>query len=130
MRKRTCFGIIFLCHKSKRLRGGFTLIELMVVIAVISVLSKTVVPFFKKAYRTYKIYEVYYQADMLLSALLSHYLIMNEDNSSATGYRNVILDKFTAFLPRGFFDPTKYVDSYKNSRYLNLTSPEESSGWL
>ena len=57
---------------------GFTLMELMVVIGIISIIGMAIGPGLKKTYQEFKINETLDITDILIKSLRSYYLIYNE----------------------------------------------------
>ena len=71
-------GSILAKHTSKIKHGGFTLIEMLVVIGIIAIVSSVAVPSFRKCYQDMKMKTTFEEIDILMNGFRSYYLIHNE----------------------------------------------------
>lgn len=81
---------------------GFTLLELMVVLGIISIIGIVVGPGFKKAYDDYNTTKTIDEAKALLNAVRSYYLIYNELPSDV--YPSYLEKKLSCFLPSLYYN--------------------------
>ena len=95
-------------YKPKRLRMGFTFIEMLIVICIIAVLWKVIVPGFKKAYSDFKISETYWRIDTLISAHHAFYLMLDEAPSFYSKYTASVEKRAEPFLPAGWLGTGDY----------------------
>ena len=79
-----------LARMTKRLKGGFTLIELMVVVAIIGILAAVAIPAFMKNARKAKTTEAVTNVKKLYDGARSYY----EEESNARGTISVIPKQF------------------------------------
>ena len=120
--------MIHLVKTGKR-NGGFTLIEMMVVIALIAIVVAFASPGLKKAYEDFKVNETIDRISTFISSYRSYYLIRNEfptDTNVA-----LILTSDAWALPGSYYTRTKSgTDAY----ILNIKPYKGSSydidGWL
>ena len=108
-------------HKSKRLRRGFTLIEMMVVIGIIAILSTFVVPGIKKAYTDFKLSIIFDRVDTIMSGMRSAYLIFSAPPAAVDSTYFYCDPKFAHFLPHDWVDPSKtFVQSGRECWRLEI----------
>ena len=97
-------------------KSAFTLIELMIVIAIISLISIIAKPGLKKAYEDFQIKQTVELTDALMKCYRSYYLIFNEFPKDVKG--NYIPGKVACIFPSNYFKKSKSYDSNStNSSY-------------
>lgn len=93
-----------------KVKKGFTLIELMVVIGVISIVGIVIGPGLKKTYEDFKIKQTVDEVFTLINTCRAHYLIFNEFPED-TG-KQEIHKTLKFFMPSHFFNRMLYDDKY------------------
>ena len=108
--------------KAKRLKRGFTLIEMMVVIGIIAILAMWAIPGVKKVYNDFKMRGTIDKIDMLASAMRSCYLVFNETiQIDGGGYGYVDL-RMLPFVAGG--GKRSVVDNRYGNVYVRMYFPE------
>ena len=100
-------------HKRQRVKG-FTLMELMVVIAIISICGYVISPHIKKFYEDFMIKQTVNEFVDIMNACRSHYLIFNEFPNDGGG--GEIPKNLSFFVPSNFFNKTLYA-GYAGKNY-------------
>lgn len=100
-------------------RQGFTLIEMLVVIGMVTIVTAVALPSLRGLFQEFKINQTIEEADTLISSYRSHYLIMNEFPVD-THYDTLKDTKADWCFPRNFYttSPHKFsITPYKGTQF-------------
>lgn len=104
-------------HYKPKATVGFTLIELMVVIGIISIMTFWAVPSMKKGYNDFCAHDAFDALDTFFSAQRANYLILNEPVLNSNQHTFLIETSFSHFLPNKWLDPSTLTQINEHSFY-------------